>query len=75
MKPWTRDASARDVALRVDQGVEMFAGGQVVDQFERGDLDDAVAVQRFKASGLGVEQDAADHARSVWMKRVRIRKV
>ena len=65
----------RDVALGVDQRVKMLAGGQVVQQLQRRDLDHPVAGQRVQAGGLGIKEDRADHARSVWMKRLRIRKV
>ena len=69
------DHALQRLALGIDHRVKMLAGGQVVHQFERRDLDHPVAGQRVQASGLGVEQDGAGHARSVWMKRFRIRKV
>ncbi len=46
----------RDVALRIDQRMKVPAGGQVVDQLQRRDLDDAVAVQRVEAGRFRVEQ-------------------
>ena len=64
----------RDVALRIDQGMKMAAGRQVVDQLQRRDLDQPVAIQRVQAGGLGIEQHRADHGRSPLMKRRRVRK-
>ena len=43
--------------FRVDVDVKALAGGNVVDELDRADLDDAVAVQRFEAGGFGVEND------------------
>ena len=48
------------VAPRVDQRMEMLSGGQVVDQFQRRDLDHPVAVQRIETRGFGIEQHGAE---------------
>ena len=51
----------RNVALGVDQSVEMPSGRQVVQQFQRGHLDHPVAELRFQTGGFRVEQDGAAH--------------
>ena len=51
----------RNVALGVDQGVEVPPGRQVVQQFQRGHLDHAVTKLRFQTGGFRVEQDGAAH--------------
>ena len=43
--------------------MEVVAGRQVVEKLHRADLDDAVALGRVEAGGLGVEDDLAGHAR------------
>jgi len=45
----------RNVALRVDQCVEMLARRQLIDQLQSGDFDDPVAVQRIESGCLGIE--------------------
>ena len=54
----------RDIALGVDQRVEMAAGRQIVEQFQRCDFDDPVAEVRFQASGLRVEQNGSCQAKA-----------
>ncbi len=60
----------RNVALGVDQSVEMPSGRQVVQQFQRGHLDDPVAKLRFQAGGFRVEQDGAAHLRTSLISRL-----
>ena len=47
----------RHLALGVDVAVEDPAGGHVVEELHRPELDDAVAAVRVEAGGLGVEHD------------------
>ena len=49
----------RHVALGVEVAVEEAAGRQVVDQLDRADLDQPVAVARLEPGGLGVDHDLA----------------
>ena len=64
----------RDVALGVDQGMEMPTGRQVVDQLQRGDLDHPVALHPFQAGGFRVEQDGPGHARNSLIRRRKVRR-
>ncbi len=52
-----------DVALGIEVEVQRAARGAAVHDFDRGDLDDSVALLRIEARGLGVEDDLA-HAGS-----------
>src|SRR5690606_21312462 len=46
-----------DVALRVQETVELAAGAAAVHELYAADLDDAVAVRRGQAGGFGIEND------------------
>ena len=48
-----------DLALGVEVAVHVAAGRPPVDELERRELDDAVALLRVEAGGLGVEDDLA----------------
>ena len=50
-----------DLPFGVEQSVEMPSGRQVVQQFQRGYLDDPVAELRVQAGGFRVEQYGAAH--------------
>ena len=58
-QPVHRLRVGRHVAFRVEIGLELPSGGQVVDQLETGDLDDPVTGQRIKAGRFGIEDDLA----------------
>ena len=62
-----------DVPLGVDQRMEMAAGGQVVLQFQRGDLDHPVTELRLQARGFRVEQNGAGQARTSLISRLSVR--
>ena len=52
----------RHVPLGVEITLEAAAGGDVIDQLHRADLDDPVTRRGFQAGGLGIEHDLThDH--------------
>ena len=53
------ERARRHLPLGIEIGVERIARGDVVDQFEAADLDDAVAAVRVEAGRFGVEDDFA----------------
>ena len=57
VRPCTCDGVGRNLALGVDVAVEDPAGGHVVEELDRAELDDAVAGVGVEAGGLGVEHD------------------
>jgi hypothetical protein len=50
-----------NVALRVHIFVERSTAGNVVDEFHRPDLDDAVPGAGIESGGFGIKDDLADH--------------
>ena len=56
-KPVYFDGTGIDIPLRVDIDMVLLAGRRLVDEFERADLDDPVAVCRVDAGGFGIEDD------------------
>ena len=59
----------RNVPARIDDLVEVAPGRQVIDQFERRDLEHPVAEHGLKAGRLRIEKDRAAHAGSVPIRR------
>ncbi len=57
--PCTPSASLGIDAARVDIGVEAAPGRHPAVEFERADLDDAVAIAGHDAGGFGVQDDLA----------------
>ena len=52
----------RHVALGIDVDVEGLAGGDMIEEFDRPDLDDAMAGSRFQPGGFGIEDDLSHEA-------------
>jgi hypothetical protein len=77
-KPSSVAPAPRHGALRAQVAVKRAAGRRAVDQFDGANLDDAVAVQRIKAGGLGVDNNlthgAAECLRAAdWRVRLRLK--
>ena len=47
----------RHIAFGIEIGLEGFAGGEMIDQFDTADFHDAVAVARLEARGFGIEDN------------------
>ena len=47
----------RHVAFGIEIELQGAAGGEMIHQFDTADFDDAVAVARLEARGLGIEND------------------
>ena len=54
-----RESVLRHVAFGIDVTVKFAAGRDMVDQFDAGDLDDAMAFGGIQAGRFGVEHDFA----------------
>ncbi len=70
-QPVDPESLGRHIAFRVDVGVEILSGRQVVAQLDTADLDDAVAGGRVQSGGLGIENDLAHRVTAfcVWLVR------
>ena len=59
------ESTFRHVALGIDVALEDFSAGHMIDQFDAADLDDAIAAQRVKAGGFGIQNDFPHDAMSL----------
>ena len=60
----------RDVPVRMDQRMKVFACRQVVQQFQCRNLDHPMPEMRLQARGLRVEQNRPRHARTSLISRL-----
>jgi len=58
-KPMHRECLGRHLALRVDVTVKGLTGWHAIENLDAADLNEAVAAQRIKAGGFGIENNFA----------------